>query len=308
MKGLMLGRQYFQTHGMPMIEQRFGPYRDRIAAGLVGDGSECYGFDDAISQDHDWGPSFCLWLAKEDFDHIGHDLQNEYDNLPREFSGIPARTYSQWGAGRVGVFEIGEFYRQFIGRDDVPRTKKQWQVLSEINLAACTNGEVFSDPLGEFTRIRNGLLAFYPEDIRLKKIASHCMSAAQAGQYNYMRCIRRGEYVAAQYAESKFIGDVISIIFLLNKRYKPFYKWMHRSLAELPFMGIQFYDMLHELVTVHEHAQGEAIYWKKVDQIEEISHQVIEALRSEGLSGSTSAFLLDHYPEITSRIRSPKLR
>lgn len=308
MKGLALAEQYFQTYGVPMIERKFPIYRDRIAAGLVGDGSECFGFDDAISQDHDWGPSFCLWLTRDDFDEIGHDLQEEYGNLPREFMGIPARSESQWGAGRVGVFEIGAFYRQFIGRDDLPRTREQWRVLPETNLAVCTNGSVFTDPLGEFTRIRDGLLAFYPEDVRLKKIASRCMSAAQSGQYNYMRCIRRGEYVAAQYAETKFIGDVISIVFLLNKRYKPFYKWMHRALAGLPLLGDQLHDMIHTLVTMQEHARGEAIYWRKVDLIEEISRLIINVFRAQGLSDSESTFLLDHGPEVVRRIRSPKLQ
>jgi len=291
-----------------MIEQGFGAYRERIAAGLVGDGSECYGFDDSISQDHDWGPSFCLWLTREDFDDIGHSLQQEYEKLPKEFDGIPARTESAWGTGRVGVFEIGAFYRQFIGREDVPGTREQWRALPETNLAASTNGCIFSDPLGEFTRIRNGLLAFYPEDVRLKKIAARCMSAAQAGQYNYLRCIRRGEYVAAQYAETKFVGDLISIVFLLNKRYKPFYKWMHRSLADLPLLGGQLHDMMYELVTMHEHVQGEAIYWRKVDLIEEISRQIINELRAQGLSDSESTFLLDHGPQIIRRIQSARLR
>ena len=308
MNGLAIAEQYFQTCGVPMIEQGFSAYRDRIAAGLVGDGSECYGFDDAISRDHDWGPAFCLWLTKEDFDDIGHSLQQEYEKLPEEFAGIPARSESQWGTGRVGVFEIGAFYSQFIGREDLPGTDDQWRVLPETNLAVSTNGAVFCDPLGEFTRIRNGLLAFYPEDVRLKKIASRCMSAAQSGQYNYLRCIRRGEYVAAQYAETKFVSDVISIVFLLNKRYKPFYKWMHRSLAGLPLLGMQLHDMIHKLVTMHEHARGEAIYWRRVDLIEEISRQIINEFRTQGLSDSESTFLLDHGPQIIRRIQSPKLR
>ncbi|MBN2298851.1 MAG: DUF4037 domain-containing protein [Deltaproteobacteria bacterium] len=308
MKGLAIAEQYFLTYGVPMIEQRFPIYKDRIAAGLVGDGSECFGFDDAISRDHDWGPSFCLWLTRDDFDGIGQDLQQEYDQLPKEYAGISARTQSQWGSGRVGVFEIGAFYRQFIGRDELPESNEQWRILPEGNLAVCTNGSVFNDPLGEFTRIRDGLLAFYPEDVRLKKIASRCMSAAQSGQYNYMRCVRRGEYVAAQYAETKFISDVISIVFLLNKRYKPFYKWMHRALEGLPLLGDQLHDMIHTLVTMQEHAQGEAIYWRKVDLIEEISRQIINVFSSQGLSDSASNFLLDHGPEIIRRIRSPEFQ
>jgi hypothetical protein len=56
MKGLDLAEAYYQKHGAPMIESKFGPYVRRIAAGFVGPGSECFGFDDEISRDHDWGP------------------------------------------------------------------------------------------------------------------------------------------------------------------------------------------------------------------------------------------------------------
>ncbi len=46
MKGLELCERYFNEVGALMIDKKFGDYRDRIAAGLVGDGSECFGFDD----------------------------------------------------------------------------------------------------------------------------------------------------------------------------------------------------------------------------------------------------------------------
>ena len=75
----------------------------------------------------------------------------------------------------------------------------------------CTNGEVFTDPAGEFTRIREALLGGYPEDLRRKKLASYLMSAAQSGQYNFLRSVRRGELVAAGHAETRYIADVISI-------------------------------------------------------------------------------------------------
>jgi len=88
MKGLELAERYFEEVGFPMLQRDFGPHLDRIAAGLVGDGSECFGYDDSISRDHDWGPAFCLWLSREDSGTLADRLQealdaiNEYFDLP----------------------------------------------------------------------------------------------------------------------------------------------------------------------------------------------------------------------------------
>ena len=300
MKGLDLSERYYEECGAGMIEERFPQYRDRIAVGLVGDGSECYGFDDEISQDHDWGPSFCLWLNKKDYDEIGHALQIEYEKLPKVFDGFERMT-SQWGGGRVGVCEIGEFYRQFTGLVHAPKSLDQWLRLPENYLSACTNGRIFRDPLGEFSRIREDLLAFYPEDVRLVKIAARCMSSAQSGQYNYVRSIRRKEYFAARYAETKFCADAMSLVFLLNRRYTPFYKWIHRGIRELPILGESMHQKIGEMV-------GTQDYKRRNDIIEEISAAIIEEFKKENLSDSTSDFLLDHGPIIHDKIEDGALR
>jgi len=62
MQGLSLCEKYFNEVGLPVLEKECGGLIDRMAFGLVGDGSECYGFDDKISRDHDWGAGFCIWL------------------------------------------------------------------------------------------------------------------------------------------------------------------------------------------------------------------------------------------------------
>ena len=162
MNGLEISIRYYWDHGYPLIEQKFGLYKERIATGLIGEGSECFGFDDEISRDHDWGPRFCLWLNKQDYQEIGLRLKKELASLPAEYEGIEPGETTEWGKNRAGVFEIGGFYKRFIGFDHIPTELKDWRVLNEIQLAACTNGKVFTDPLGEFTRFRLALKKFYP--------------------------------------------------------------------------------------------------------------------------------------------------
>jgi hypothetical protein len=173
------------------------------------------------------------------------------------------------------VLEIGAFYRGFIGPYQPPSNDDEWLALPENALAAATNGKVFQDPLGEFTRIRSALLQFYPEDVRLKKIASRCMTIGREGQYNFPRCVKRGEFYAAQYAETKFCADAMSMVFLLNKRYAPFYKWIHRALKELPDLGGYLYHSVSDLVEEHD-------YSIKTGRIEAISQALINELRRQG--------------------------
>lgn len=308
MKGLALSRLYYEEYGRPLVQQHFPQYEQDIAAGLVGMGSECFGFDDELSQDHDWGPGFCLWLNCQSYEKIGNELQTALAGLPKAFAGFGAKQESHWGSGRTGVFEVGQFYRQFIGFSQVPADWREWRVIPEANLAIATNGEIFTDPSGEFTAFRESLQQFYPEDIRLKKIACRCMLMAQSGQYNFPRCIKRNELVAAQYAESEFINTAISMVFLLNKQYKPFYKWMHRGLRTLPVLGSVIYDLCSELVTAHTAEPIRKIYERKAGLMETICQHIIKELRCQGLTDSDSDFLLDHGPLVQNKIQDPVIR
>lgn len=49
MQGLQLAKAHFDAYGRTLIEGPLAPYQSVLAAGLVGEGSDCFGFDDAIS-------------------------------------------------------------------------------------------------------------------------------------------------------------------------------------------------------------------------------------------------------------------
>ena len=84
-------------------------------------------------------------------------------------------------------------------------------------MATVTNGEVFLDNLGEFTKIREQFLNYYPEPIRQNKIATRLMNISQHGQYNYVRCLRRNDLVSANQCLYLFVDEVIHLGLLLER-------------------------------------------------------------------------------------------
>lgn len=319
MKGLELAEKYFETVGKEMLLTKYPEYFERMAIGLVGQGSECFGFDDEISTDHDFGPAFCIWLNEQDYQTIGFKLMMDYDKLPKEFMGVPARIVTTNGGGRVGVHETGMFYQNFIGNKKAPENLLEWLYIPEGYLATATNGKVFVDNLGEFSNIRGKLLEFYPEDVRKKKIAARAAVMAQSGQYNYARLMKRGEYVGASLALSEFAKNTISMVHLLNKKYMPFYKWSFKSMTTLPKLK-QVQEKLQMLVTMefqqgawegigkNEYVHALNTNDKKVVLIEEICQLIVKELQTQNLTGRNDDFLENHTMEIMERIEAPEIR
>ena len=217
--------------------------------------------------------------------------------MPRQFGGCVRNTTPQ-GADRVGVMRIGDFYRRYTGCRDIPEGDAAWLRIPEHLLAAAVSGEVFRDGLGEFSRIRSGLLPCYPEDVRLKKLAARLFTMAQAGQYNYGRIMKRHDAAAAALALSEFARAALSAVHLLNRRYMPYYKWAFRSARRLPLLS----DVVTEL---------DALFLPETDRealIETICSRVSEFLKKEGLSSARDTFLIAHAEEVTLRIKSAALR
>lgn len=298
MKGLELARAYYEEYGKPMIRKEFPGYEMRIAVGLAGEGSECFGYDDECSRDHDFEAGFCLWLTEEDCEEIGFRLFRAYEKLPEIYRGIQKEKTSFYGRDRRGVMEIGDFYERTMGYRTVPESLEEWLFIPEYALAQAVNGEVFRDDLGLFSQVRQCLLSGYPEDVRKKKIAARAVTMAQSGQYNYERCRKRGEYGAAAMALAEFVQAGISMVFLLNNRYTPYYKWMFRGMKELPVLGWLAQDM-------------EDILTGKQDQsmlVEKVSAAVIQEMKRQGLTAGSWNYLEPHGFQVMEQIRDGTLR
>jgi len=304
MNGLELSEKYYETYGKKIFHTRFKALMPRIAVGLVGPGSECLGFDDEHSQDHDWGPSFCLWVSQEDYKHYGKDLQACYDNLPKSFNGFSPRQESPGEKNRVGVMGIESFYSRYTGLPHPPRTIGEWQRIPEANLAICTNGKVFYDPLGEFTQWRDALLEFYPNELIIKKIANCCMHAGQAGQYNWQRGLLRNDPYSVNVAKNNFCTQIMQLTYLINKKYAPFYKWLYAGFKQLPILTPELLPLMDRLLTsanVFSNTIGNDEWGHQQDLIQQICTLIINQLTTSDMTEQTSPFLIDHVPDILSR-------
>ncbi len=349
--GLKLARAFWTQMGKPMIAAKYPQYAGCIAAGLVGHGSECYGFDDAYSQDHDFGPRFCLWLTDEDYAAIGEQLEVDYEALPRKFSvdaqgrvtfeaharsdasgafpsagaGSPVTPRAQGANRRDGVFRIGDFFESITGYHTAPAqtAPHEWLMLQESTLAAATNGEVFADPTGLFSKTRQGFKNM-PDDVRLALISKRLGMIAQAGQYNLPRSLKRGDGAAAWLSIHEFVQATASLVFLVNVPmvvgYMPYYKWQFAALrklsgsmfALLPNVGEQLETVMRLSSAAcyggagfGEGGKGAAPAIEKInDIVEQIAVDIVKELKREHLTTSGETFLEWQRPYVEDHIAS----
>lgn len=305
--GLTLSREYYETYGKPMIESRFPEYADRIAVGLVGEGSDCFGFDDAFSRDHDWGPSFCMWVSDTTYEEIGKELQEAYESLPKEYKGYEYRESLQ-GQGRRGVHRISDFYEGLLGQENCPKDWKafggayeentdaneqcralHWEAIPKYRLAAAVNGEVFSDKEGTFTAIRNKLQTGYPERLRYLELAEAVAKFSQSLQYNYGRMLKRGDKATARMLLSDGVKEALKLLYLIAGDYAPHDKWLWEGLGKKPAYS--------EVLALLEKILLEPSTNKET-QIEVIGEKIAYLLYGADVISDVNPFLQEHVGEL----------
>ena len=127
---------------------------------------------------------------------------------------------------------------------------------------------------------------------------------AQAGQYNYPRCLAHGETAAAQLAVNEFVNAALAVIFLLNGRYLPFYKWRFRALRELPLLGDSGRVLEYLLCTPNDEDTAQ----EKQELIEELASKIISVLQEQQLTEAICGDLEKHAYSVNDRIGDGALR
>lgn len=301
MQGIEIAKAYWEQCGRPVIEQEFPELMKYIAVGLVGAGSECFGFDDELSRDHDFGPGFCIFLPGEDMvdRRLEFLLERAYAKLPKEFMGLKKELMNPAGGNRCGVFRTADWYREKTGLSEAPCGWQDFMSLPDHALAEAVNGEIFYDAYGEFSAIRKAWQA-PPQDYIYKKLCGALISMSQAGEYNYPRCLRRNDRAAAHLCADEFVKAAVTAVFACFGMPVPYYKWTFRALKDLekekrtaPFSAI-----LEEILYSEE---ASAL-------IAEASGEILSLTASMHLQGTYAADLQSAAFELNNRVADPQLR
>ncbi|MCR4606926.1 MAG: DUF4037 domain-containing protein [Oscillospiraceae bacterium] len=293
-------RLLYEDRGREMIHALLPEYEGLIAVGLAGHGSECFGFDDGISRDHDFYPGFSVWIDDKTDETAGVEISRVY----RAICGRNVSERSALADNARGVHRIRDFYSRYTGSAGAPETWEQWLFVPEYALAEASNGQVWRDDLGKFSREREIILNGMPEDVRKKKIAARAVKMAQSGQYNFKRCLDHGQEGAAALAIAEFVQTACSMIYLLNKKHMPYYKWAFKGMENLRRLG-DMKDALEFLLTGEQDKDGKLI---KVGVIEDICAGIIREMKKQHLTDVDSDYMEPHAFSVMEHIDNVQIR
>jgi hypothetical protein len=234
MKGLDLHRQFFEECGKPLLMQAFPEEFPQLAVASVGWGSDRLGADDEFSRDHCWEPGFQIFsdrLARDVLKGIESYL---YEHLPWEFRGFK-RSDCCGSPNTIRAWTVDEFFSYATSFASPPAQDRQWLLIADEALHHVTNGEVFHDPTGDFTKRRQAF-GYFPDSVWRFKLAGRAMRI-DVQRYYMWRSVAHGEDVAADLMLHDGLREVFHFVCLINKRYAPYDRWLPWVIRRLPVLA-----------------------------------------------------------------------
>lgn len=291
---------------LPILERAFPEEIAQTAFGLFGYGSEAFGMDDDYSRDHHWGLRIDAVMPDAIFRNRSEAMQQTLRALlPSTFQGHSLREGHLAGAG-VAFDSLEGFLRRTIGIDHVPQNAEEWLNVPEEDILHLLNGEVWHDPSGRFTAIRAFFQNYYPEPVRLRRIAHWCRYFSGMGTYALKRAILRDNEFYAATAFGKAVRWGAQLAFLLDRQYFPYDKWLMAYLQRLPRLGAPVHALISEAVQI-------ATPWeRKLELLDALADVYDATMVADGilaphpkfLGSPTSGYrLLEHaYAEIIQKL------
>jgi len=243
--GLELSELYYIQEVKPILDKYFPGLK--YSAGMFGWGSEVLGYDTEISRDHHWGPKVFLFLAEDEYSILKEKISLTLsENLPYTFMGYSTnfsesepngvRHLVNITSGKVNhmiyIFTIKSFWQQRLDFDPFQDiTTMDWLTFPQRRLLEMVSGRVFYDGLGELNKIREKF-SYFPKDVWLYLMASQWTKISLEEAF-VGRAGDAGDELGSQVIASKIVRELMTLCFLIEKKYYPYSKWFGTGFAKL---------------------------------------------------------------------------
>lgn len=268
----------------PLLTTRFPEETRHMAAGFFGYGSEVLRLDDRYSTDHHFGLRVNILLPEALKASRGTAIEDGLAaHLPHTWRGRELRE----GYTRTKGVELASHehhLRSTIGLDRPPQTLTEWLKIPEEDITHVVAGEVWHDPSGRFSAIRDTLGGYYPEPVRLRRLAHWCRYFSGMGVYALKRALLRDNLLYASTTFARSLRWGVQMAFLLDRRYYPYDKWMTEMFHRLPRMGARLAHIVDEAPRL------ETPWQRKLDLLHDMSDILDAAMVEDGLIAPHPAY------------------
>jgi hypothetical protein len=227
-------RSFFHEILLPVLRREFPDETAQTAFGVFGYGSEVMHMDDEYSSDHHWGIRINAVMPDALYQARGKTIaQLVAPLLPEEYHGFVVQAGFSGGTG-LAITGLESYLKTTIGIDHAPASYADWLYAPEEDIIHVINGELWLDEAGTFSRTRAVLAGYYPEPVRLRRIAHWCRYFSGMGAYALKRALLRDNEYYATIVFARAVRWAVQLAFMLERQYCPYDKWTHAFFQRLP--------------------------------------------------------------------------
>lgn len=276
-KGLELSESFFNENKALLFKKIPSNAIEYITIGLFGFGSECYGVDDEISEDHDFDQGFIILVEDSvpltDFLKI----KQAYDCLPKLY-----KRFCLLNQTKHGVHYMKE-YLNYLGVNDIKN-------ISDESKALLLNGKLFYQGFAStFSNLRYDIRKNSNYDF-LIDLSLKALEINKYIPYNLKRSLDRGDLYTFKSLKNNLVNHLIEFYYIYHKMYLPHDKLRLKLMDNNSIIKKWIYYIL-------DHDDISKLY-------EEISAKIIETLHNFNvIKRINTLYIEDYKEEITSFIK-----
>ncbi|MEM7801088.1 MAG: DUF4037 domain-containing protein [Chloroflexota bacterium] len=272
-----ISRQFFEEIVKPILLEHFPEETQQTAFGVFGYGSEALRLDDQYSRDHHWGVRIDALMPQAVYETRREVMQATLQaHLPDSYQGHALQEGKVAGVG-ISPDSYEGMLTRTIGLTRPPATYAEWLSIPEEDVIHIINGEVWYDPLRQFSEIRAIFNQYYPEPVRLRRIAHWCRYFSGMGTYALRRAILRDNQYYCNITFSRALRLGVQLAYLLDKVYCPYDKWTIAWLPKLERLGGPLQPLIDEATAL-------STGWeRKLDLLHEMADLYDEIMIADGI-------------------------